>query len=125
MLRYLRSQMLDTRGEVNCGRFNIRVPHHLGEAVDIAAAFEHERRKGVPQHVRVKVNAAGVFNILDEVTEGCRRDRAVIAKGREKLRTSLSSSCTFGEVVAENSREHLADRHQAVFRTLAGANEDR
>ena len=61
--------MLHRSCQVNCGRFNVRVPHHLGKAVDIAPAFEHERRKRMAQHMRVEIDPGSLFKVLDEVTQ--------------------------------------------------------
>ena len=61
--------MLDARGEINCGRLDVRVPHHLREAVDIAAALKHERCKSMSKHMGVKINAGGVLQILNEIAQ--------------------------------------------------------
>jgi hypothetical protein len=47
MLRHLRAQVLGRRGEVDGRRLNVTMPQHPREAIDIAPAFEHERRKGM------------------------------------------------------------------------------
>ena len=66
---YLRSQMLHRSCQINCGRFDIRVPHHLGKAVQVAPAFKHKGRKGMAQHVGIEIDAGGFFEIPDEATQ--------------------------------------------------------
>ena len=43
----LRSQVFCASGEVDGRCLDVGVSHHLGEAVDVAASFEHERGEGV------------------------------------------------------------------------------
>lgn len=65
MPRDLPPQMRGTRRQVDGRRFDVAVPHHLGQGEDVAATLEHEGSERVPERVDVELHARR----LDEVSD--------------------------------------------------------
>ena len=69
MLCHLPPEMIRACSQINRRGFDILVPHHAGEAVDIAAAFEHQRGKGVAQLVHCEREARALAEDLNQAPQ--------------------------------------------------------
>ena len=65
MLRNLRAQVVDACRQVDRGGRDVAVPHHFGQTVDVASAFEHQRGEGVPELVYAEAFAQGGADLID------------------------------------------------------------
>ncbi len=125
MLGHLRPQMLCACRKVDGGGFDILVPHHAREAVNIAAAFEHQRRKRVTKLMHGERQVGALPEDENDMPQPIVSESDVRLVLREELRTRLvrlEMRCT---IRRQNLPQCFRHRHDPVFPSLASPDEER
>lgn len=124
MILHLIPQMFDRRRQIDrCGS-DVIMTHHSGQAENIAATLNHQRRKRMAQLMDVKPNTARLAKLSNQLFQSAHRKRPVHREGCEERWTLLVQTPTFFEINEERARKLQRDRDDPVLRVFPLPNRD-